>query len=159
MSQSTPTDQIYSTVGAVALDANGNLAAGTSTGGLTNKRWGRVGDVPVIGAGTYANNANCAVSATGHGEYFIRSVVAYDICALMDYQGLSLAQAAQRVVQKKLVDRGGSGGVIALDPRGNIALEFNTSGMYRAAIDAQGQLRVGIYQQTRQLDSGALVEE
>jgi len=147
-----PIDELYSTVGAVALDINGNLAAATSTGGLTNKRWGRVGDVPIIGAGTYANNENCAVSATGHGEFFIRSVVAYDICALMEYQGLSLSDSAQRVVQKKLVDRGGAGGVIAVDAKGNIALEFNTSGMYRAAIDAQGQLRVGIYQDENQPD-------
>ncbi len=143
-------DEIYSTVGAVALDRDGNLAAGTSTGGLSNKRWGRVGDVPIIGAGTYANNASCAVSATGHGEYFIRSVVAYDICAQVEYRGIGLQAAAEQVVMQKLVERGGSGGVIAIDPTGHIALVFNTSGMYRAAIDATGRQSVGIYRDRRE---------
>nr|XP_061811799.1 isoaspartyl peptidase-like [Nerophis lumbriciformis] len=138
-------DEWYSTVGAVALDRQGNLAAGTSTGGLTNKKWGRVGDVPIIGAGTYANNETCAVSATGHGEYFIRSVVAYDICALMDYQNKTLAEATDAVVMNKLVARGGNGGVIAIDGQGKVSLRFNTAGMYRAAIDADGRLTVGIY--------------
>lgn len=135
----------FGTVGAVALDRAGNLAAATSTGGMTNKRFGRVGDAPIIGAGTYANNATCAVSATGHGEYFIRSVVGYDISALMEYRGLSVADAANEVVMKKLVTRGGEGGVIAMDRAGNIAMPFNTSGMYRGWIDADGKVTVAIY--------------
>ena len=135
----------FGTVGAVALDQNGNLAAATSTGGMTNKRWNRVGDAPIIGAGTYANNATCAVSATGHGEYFIRSVVAYDISALMEYKGLSLKNAADDVVMQKLVKRGGEGGVIAVDKNGNIALPFNSEGMYRASIDTEGKVFIGIY--------------
>lgn len=138
-------DRIFSTVGAVALDRHGNLAAATSTGGLTNKRFGRVGDVPVIGAGTYANNASCAVSATGHGEYFIRSVVAFDICAQLEYRGLTLEQATEEVVMNKLVQRGGNGGVIAIDASGNLSLRFNTRGMYRAALDKSGNLTVAIW--------------
>jgi beta-aspartyl-peptidase (threonine type) len=138
-------DRWLSTVGAVALDAEGNLAAATSTGGTTNKRWGRVGDSPIIGAGTYADNRSCAVSATGQGEYFIRATVARDICARVQYQGVSLQQAAQDVVQGQLVAMGGEGGVIAIDPRGVIALVFNTPGMYRASIDTSGQVFVGIY--------------
>ena len=134
-----------STVGAVALDAAGNLAAATSTGGTTNKRWGRVGDSPIIGAGTYADNRSCAVSTTGQGEYFIRATVARDICARVQYLGVSLAQAAQDVVKVQLVEMGGEGGIIALDRQGNIALTFNTSGMYRASIDAAGKVFVGIY--------------
>jgi beta-aspartyl-peptidase (threonine type) len=135
----------YGTVGAVALDAYGNLAAGTSTGGMTNKRWNRVGDAPIIGAGTYANNQTCAVSATGHGEYFIRSVVSYDISALMEYKGLSVQQAAEEVVMKKLVQRGGEGGVIALDAKGNVAMPFNSEGMYRGFVKADGKPTVLIY--------------
>lgn len=135
----------FGTVGAVALDQYGNLAAGTSTGGMTNKRWNRVGDAPIIGAGTYANNQTCAVSATGHGEYFIRSVVAYDISALMEYKKLSLKQAAEEVVMKKLVERGGEGGVIALDRNGNFAMPFNSEGMYRGYIKADGKSEVLIY--------------
>lgn len=135
----------FSTVGAVALDASGNLAAATSTGGMTNKRWGRVGDSPIIGAGTYADNRSCAVSATGHGEYFIRATVARDICSRVQYTGTSLAEAAERVVQHELANMGGDGGVIALDPEGNVALVFNTPGMYRASIDAEGSARVAIY--------------
>ena len=138
-------DRKFGTVGAVALDQAGNLAAATSTGGMTNKRYGRVGDVPIIGAGTYADNATVAVSATGHGEYFIRSVVAYDISALMKYQGLSVADAADEVVKKKLVAMEGEGGVIAIDAQGNIAMPFNTSGMYRASMDKDGKMYVGIY--------------
>jgi beta-aspartyl-peptidase (threonine type) len=138
-------DRWLSTVGAVALDRAGNLAAGTSTGGTTNKRWGRVGDSPIIGAGTYADNRSCAVSATGTGEYFIRATVARDICARVQYLGVPLQQAAHDVVEVQLVDMGGDGGVIALDPRGNIALVFNTPGMYRASIDTSGQVYVGIY--------------
>ena len=138
-------DTWLSTVGAVALDKDGNLAAATSTGGMTNKRWGRVGDVPVIGAGTYADNQSCAVSATGHGEYFIRATAARDICARVEYSGVSLKDAADQVVMQKLVEMGGSGGVISLDPKGNIALIFNTPGMYRASINHEGDIHVGIY--------------
>lgn len=138
-------DTWLSTVGAVALDSNGDLAAATSTGGMTNKRWGRVGDVPVIGAGTYADNASCAVSATGHGEYFIRATAARDICARVQYLGVSLQEAADQVVMQKLVDMGGGGGIIALDPKGNISLTFNTPGMYRASVDTDGNTYVGIY--------------
>lgn len=139
----TPVD-VWSTVGAVALDRNGNLAAGTSTGGMTNKRYGRVGDSPIIGAGTFADNASCAVSATGHGEYFIRWVVAYDVCARVT-AGASLGDAAHAVINEVLVDAGGEGGIIAIDPVGNIAMPFNSEGMYRASIDASGNLYVGIY--------------
>ena len=135
----------YGTVGCVALDQYGNLAAGTSTGGMTNKRFGRVGDAPIIGAGTYASNATCAVSATGHGEYFIRSVVGYDISALMEYKGYSVQKASDEVVMKKLVQRGGEGGVIALDRNGNVAMPFNSEGMYRGYIRADGKMEVKIY--------------
>ena len=134
----------FGTVGCVALDKFGNLTAGTSTGGMTNKKYGRIGDAPIIGAGTYANNATCAVSATGHGEFFIRSVVAYDISSLMEYKGLSVKDAADEVVMKKLVDRGGEGGVIALDRNGNIAMPFNSEGMYRGYIK-QDKSEVMIY--------------
>lgn len=135
----------YSTVGAVALDAAGNIAAGTSTGGMTNKRFGRVGDSPIIGAGTYADNASCAVSATGHGEFFIRHVVAYRICAGMALGGQSLVDSADAVVNGLLVEAGGDGGVIAIDAQGNIAMPFNTPGMYRARIGTDGALQVAIY--------------
>ena len=138
-------DQWFSTVGAVALDTHGNLAAATSTGGMTNKRWGLVGDSPIIGAGTYADNRSCAVSATGHGEYFIRATVARDICSRVQFNKQELSQAAHAVVMEQLVEMGGSGGVIAIDPKGNIALTFNTSGMYRARIDPQGNVYVAIY--------------
>ncbi|GGM87592.1 isoaspartyl peptidase/L-asparaginase [Dyadobacter beijingensis] len=135
----------FGTVGCVALDRFGNLAAGTSTGGMTNKRYGRIGDAPIIGAGTYANNATCAVSATGHGEYFIRSVVAHDISALMEYKGMSLNNAANEVVMKKLVERGGEGGIIAVDRDGNIAMPFNSEGMYRGYIKSDGRREILIY--------------
>lgn len=138
-------DYKFGTVGCVALDKNGNLAAGTSTGGMTNKRWGRIGDAPIIGAGTYANNNTCAVSSTGWGEYFIRAMVAYDISALMDYKGLSLEEASKEVIQKKLPELGGDGGIIAVDKNGNISMEFNTSGMYRATMNDKGELYIGIY--------------
>lgn len=137
-------DQKFGTVGCVALDKYGNLAAGTSTGGMTNKRWGRVGDSPIIGAGTYANNATCAVSATGWGELFIRSVVAYDISAMLEYKKETLAVATQKVMDK-VKNLGGEGGVIAIDKKGNITFEFNTAGMYRASIDKKGKLYIGIY--------------
>lgn len=134
----------YGTVGAVALDKAGNLAAGTSTGGMTNKRYGRVGDVPVIGAGTYANNQTCAVSATGWGEFFIRVGVARDISAMMEYKNLPVQQAADTVLQK-VKTLGGDGGVIVVDKSGNIAISFNSEGMYRAYIDANGKPVVEIY--------------
>jgi len=120
----------YGTVGCVALDRNGNLAAGTSTGGLTNKRWGRIGDTPIVGAGNYANNQTCGVSGTGQGEYFIRGNMAFDVSALMNYSSLSVEQAARQVIDK-LSGRGGRGGLIAMDKNGNIAMPFNTEGMYR----------------------------
>ncbi|MCU0446925.1 MAG: isoaspartyl peptidase/L-asparaginase [Microscillaceae bacterium] len=135
----------FGTVGCVALDEYGNIVAGTSTGGMSNKKWNRVGDSPIIGAGTYANNQTCGVSATGHGEYFIRAVVAYDISALMEYQGMSLEQAANRVVMEKLVKMGGEGGIVALDKNGNIAMPFNSPGMYRGYIKADGQAQTFIY--------------
>ncbi len=133
------------TVGAVALDAAGNLAAATSTGGMTNKRWGRVGDSPIIGAGTYASNASCAVSATGHGEYLIRHVVAHDVCKLVAYRGWSLARAAREVVHETLRPAGGEGGVIAVDPRGNVVMEFNSEGMFRAMRDSRGRREIALY--------------
>ena len=134
----------HGTVGAVALDKNGNLAAATSTGGTTNKRPGRVGDTPIIGAGTYANDATCAVSATGDGEYFIRATVGHDISALMEYRGMSLKEAAQAVLDK-VAKLGGTGGLIAIDHQGNIALPFNTAGMYRGYVDPNGKFVVEIY--------------
>lgn len=124
-------DKKFGTVGAVALDANGNLAAATSTGGMTNKKFGRMGDSPIIGAGTYANNNTCAISCTGHGELFIRAVVAYDISCLMEYKGLSLQEACNVVVHDKLVKIQGEGGLVAIDKHGNIELPFNSEGMYR----------------------------
>ncbi|MCH4552298.1 isoaspartyl peptidase/L-asparaginase family protein [Aestuariibaculum lutulentum] len=138
-------DSKFGTVGCAALDKNGNLAAGTSTGGMTNKRWGRIGDSPIIGAGTYANNNTCAISCTGWGEFFIRSVVAHDISALMEYKGLSIEEAAKEVIQNKVPALGGDGGIIGVDKHGNIAMEFNTAGMYRATMNANGDLYIGIY--------------
>jgi beta-aspartyl-peptidase (threonine type) len=135
----------FGTVGAVALDVFGNIAAATSTGGMTNKKWGRVGDSPIIGAGTYANNETCAISCTGHGEYFIRSVVAYDISCLMEYKGLSLKEACDIVVMKKLVKMGGEGGLIAIDRNGNIEMPFNSEGMYRAMKRSGEESFIGIY--------------
>ena len=139
-------DRYLGTVGAVALDHDGNLAAGTSTGGLTNKHWGRVGDAPIIGAGTYANNKTVGVSGTGDGEYFMRGVVAHDVSALMQYRGYSIEAALYHVVQEKLVDMGGAGGLIAVDKDGNIAMEFNTWGMYRGYIDRDGNVHTAIYE-------------
>ncbi|UNZ00060.1 isoaspartyl peptidase/L-asparaginase [Zhouia spongiae] len=138
-------DYKYGTVGCVALDKNGNLASGTSTGGMTNKKWGRVGDSPIIGAGTYANNKTCAISSTGWGEYFIRGMVAYDISAMIEYKGSSLKQAASEVIQEKLTELGGTGGVIGIDHQGNVVMEFNTAGMYRASMDKNGKLYIGIF--------------
>lgn len=133
-------------MGAVALDSAGNLAAATSTGGMTGKKWGRVGDSPIIGAGTYAANDCCAVSATGHGEYFIRASVAHEIASLMRYRGLDVRQAADEVVAKQLVRIGGSGGVIAIGRDGAIAMPFNSPGMLRGAMDSGGRLETGIQQ-------------
>lgn len=139
------TEKKFGTVGAVARDVHGHLAAGTSTGGMTNKKNGRVGDTPIIGAGTYANNKTCAISCTGHGEFFIRSVVAYDISCLIEYKGLSLKDACELVVKHKLVKMGGEGGLIALDAHGNIELPFNSEGMYRAS-KIEGEVPyIGIY--------------
>ena len=139
--------QAFGTVGAVALDLNGNLAAATSTGGMTGKRWGRVGDSPIIGAGTYANNESCAVSATGHGEYFIRTVVAHDICAQVEYLRIPLAKAVDNVLNGKMQKLGGNGGVIAIDTRGEIVLEFNSEGMFRGVRTSQGRHEVAIYRE------------
>ena len=135
----------YGTVGCVALDKEGNLAAGTSTGGMTNKMYNRIGDSPIIGAGTYANNNTCAVSATGHGEFFIRYTVAHDISTLMEYKNMSLYDAANLVVNKKLVDAKGNGGVIAVDKNGNVATIFNTNMMFRAYVKSNGEKDVKIF--------------
>ncbi len=138
-------DTKFGTVGAVALDKFGNIAAGTSTGGMTNKRYGRVGDAPIIGAGTYANNKTCGVSATGHGEYFIRLSVARDIASLMEYKGFGLQQAADTVIHRKLENLGGDGGIIALDRQGNVSMTFNSEGMYRGFIKKKGEGKTFIY--------------
>ncbi len=135
----------HGTVGAVALDQAGNIAAATSTGGRTNKRFGRIGDTPIPGAGTYADNRTCGVSSTGHGEYFIRAAVAFDISARMQYAGQSLTQAANAVIHGTLTEMGGTGGVVALDKNGNIAMPFNTPGMYRGYIDQDGNVTIAIY--------------
>jgi len=133
------------TVGCCALDKNGNLAAGTSTGGMPDKKYNRVGDAPIIGAGTYANNATCAVSGTGHGEYFIRWTVAHDISALMEYKGMTLKDASELVVNDKLVKAGGSGGVICLDKAGNVSMPFNSTGMFRGFATADGKEGIFVY--------------
>ncbi|WP_147678244.1 isoaspartyl peptidase/L-asparaginase family protein [Algibacter pacificus] len=140
-------DAKFGTVGCVALDKTGNITAGTSTGGMTNKRWNRIGDSPIIGAGTYANNETCGVSSTGWGEYFIRGVVAYDISAMMAYKGVSLKEATTEVIQNKLKKLGGTGGVVAIDKYGNMVYEFNTAGMYRASMNDKGVLDVKIYKE------------
>jgi beta-aspartyl-peptidase (threonine type) len=134
----------HGTVGAVALDKAGNLAAGTSTGGTTNKQFGRIGDSPIIGAGTYANNHTCAVSCTGDGEYFMRSLVAYDVSTMMEYKGMSVKAAAQAAIEK-VGKLGGTGGLIAIDEQGNFAMPFNTSGMYRGRVGPDGKISVEIY--------------
>ncbi len=135
----------HGTVGCVALDRQGNLCAGTSTGGMTNKKHGRIGDSPIIGAGTYANNRTCGVSGTGHGEYFIRWEVAYDISALMEYRGMGVEEAAREVIGKKLVNAGGEGGVICLDRFGRVAMVTNTTGMFRAYGNSEGERTVAIF--------------
>ena len=139
-------DKKHGTVGCVALDKNGNIAAGTSTGGMTNKRFNRLGDSPIIGAGTYADNATCGVSCTGWGEYFIRYAVAYDVHARMAYAGASLQEAADAVIHNTLVEKGGTGGLIALDARGNIVMPFNTPGMYRGYLKAGGEREILFYE-------------
>lgn len=138
-------DRKHGTVGCVALDNYGNLAAATSTGGMVLKKYGRIGDSPIIGAGTYADNATCAISATGHGEFFIRNVVAYDISALMKYKGLPLAEAANEVIMIKLKNQGADGGIIAVDKNGNIAMPFNTPGMFRGFVKADGAMKVAMF--------------
>ena len=142
--QKSNPDYKFGTVGCVVLDRKGNIAAGTSTGGMTNKRYNRMGDSPIIGAGTYADNATCGISSTGHGEFFIRYAVAHDIAARMEYKGLSLEKAAKEVIMEKLVEKGGSGGVVGLDQYGNISMTFNTAGMYRG-YDRAGERVVMIY--------------
>ncbi|HRF27554.1 MAG TPA: isoaspartyl peptidase/L-asparaginase, partial [Ferruginibacter sp.] len=138
-------DKKFGTVGAVACDGFGNIAAATSTGGMTNKKYGRIGDSPLIGAGTYANNNTCAISCTGHGEIFIRAVAAYDVSCLMEYKGLSLQEAMEEVVKHKLVDLQGEGGMIGVDADGNTAMVFNSAGMYRAMKHSNGAYAIGIY--------------
>ena len=138
-------DKKFGTVGAVACDANGHIAAATSTGGMTNKKWGRIGDSPLIGSGTYANDATCAISCTGHGEVFIRAVAAYDVSCLMEYKGFSLQQAMNMVVQDKLVKMEGEGGLIGVDAKGQAVLVFNSAGMYRGVYSSSGLHEVAIY--------------
>ncbi len=140
-----PDEKKFGTVGAVALDASGHLAAATSTGGMTNKRFQRIGDSPLIGAGTYANDGTCAVSCTGHGESFIRAVAAYDVSALMEYKGLTLEEAVRIVVHQKLPLLDGDGGLIAIDRHGNIVLDFNCTGMYRGQCGADGVISTAIF--------------
>jgi beta-aspartyl-peptidase (threonine type) len=143
----SPTVSKYGTVGAVALDAEGNLAAATSTGGMLNKKFGRIGDSPVLGAGTYADNEAAAISCTGHGEFFIRWVAAYEVCALMKYKKLSLSDAAHQVINETLANVKGSGGLIALDAQGNCALPFNSEGMFRGCVTRSGEIKVAIFRQ------------
>jgi beta-aspartyl-peptidase (threonine type) len=138
-------DKKFGTVGAVACDGDGNIAAATSTGGMTNKRYGRIGDSPMIGAGTYANNKTCAVSCTGHGEIFIKAVAAYDVSCLMEYKNMNLQQACDEVVLKKLVSLNGDGGLIAVDSKGNTALVFNSAGMYRGFKNSDEKNEIAIY--------------
>jgi beta-aspartyl-peptidase (threonine type) len=136
----------WSTVGAVSVDAAGNLAAGTSTGGMSNKQYGRIGDSPIIGAGTYADNRSCAVSGTGHGEYFIRYAVSHDIAVLMEYKGISVQQAADDVIRRKLKEAGGEGAAIALDAQGNFAMSHNTEGLYRGYVTSDGNMKVMLFE-------------
>lgn len=145
LDHSVKKDSKFGTVGAVACDQDGNIAAATSTGGMTNKKWGRVGDSPMIGAGNYANNTTCAVSCTGSGEFFIRGVVAYDVSCLIEHKGLSLKEASEEVINKRILEINGDGGLIAVDAKGNIAMPFNTEGMYRACKSSDGTSEVSIY--------------
>ncbi|MFT5512453.1 MAG: beta-aspartyl-peptidase (threonine type) [Bacteroidia bacterium] len=145
LDHSKSNDHKFGTVGAVACDTKGNIAAATSTGGMTNKRFGRVGDSPMIGSGNYANNKTCAVSCTGSGEYFIRGVVAYEVSALMEFKNYTIQQAAEEVILRRILEIGGDGGLIAIDNQGNIAMPFNTEGMYRAMRSAKGKIKIDIY--------------
>ncbi|MCB0803603.1 MAG: isoaspartyl peptidase/L-asparaginase [Flavobacteriales bacterium] len=145
LDHSAKKDSKFGTVGAVACDKDGNIAAATSTGGMTNKKWGRVGDSPMIGAGNYANNKTCAISCTGSGEYFIRGVVAYDVACLIEHKNMSLAEASSEVIHKRILEIGGDGGLIAIDSQGNIAMPFNTEGMYRAKKSSNGMEEISIY--------------
>ncbi|MEZ4780443.1 MAG: isoaspartyl peptidase/L-asparaginase [Flavobacteriaceae bacterium] len=145
LDHSVKKDGKFGTVGAVACDQFGNIAAATSTGGMTNKKWGRVGDSPMVGAGVYANNKTCAVCCTGSGEFFIRGVVAYDVSCLMEHKGLSLKDASNEVIHKRILDIKGDGGLIAVDAKGNIAMPFNTEGMYRAFKTSKGEEDIFIY--------------
>ncbi|WP_179009102.1 isoaspartyl peptidase/L-asparaginase family protein [Winogradskyella forsetii] len=145
LDHSVKKDGKFGTVGAVACDKNGNVAAATSTGGMTNKKWGRIGDSPIIGAGNYANNKTCAVSCTGSGEFFIRGVVAYDVSCLMEHKGMSLEAASNEAIHKRILEIKGDGGLIAVDSNGNIAMPFNTEGMYRAAKSSKGIDIISIY--------------
>lgn len=145
LDHSTKKESKFGTVGAVACDKDGNIAAATSTGGMTNKKWGRVGDSPMIGAGNYANNKTCAVSCTGSGEFFIRGVVAYDVSCLMEHKGMTVQEASEEVIHKRILEINGDGGLIAVDAKGNIAMPFNTEGMYRAAKSSNGMDIISIY--------------
>lgn len=145
LDHSVKKDGKFGTVGAVACDKDGNIAAATSTGGMTNKKWGRVGDSPMVGAGVYANNKTCAVSCTGSGEFFIRGVVAYDVSCLMEHKGMSLEDASNEVINKRILEIKGDGGLIAIDAQGNIAMPFNTEGMYRARKSSNGKEEISIY--------------
>jgi L-asparaginase / beta-aspartyl-peptidase len=145
LDHSVEKDKKFGTVGAVAIDVNGNIATATSTGGMTNKKFGRVGDSPMIGAGSYANNATCGISCTGSGEFFIRGVVAYDVSCLMEYKNMSLQEACDKVIHERLLQIGGDGGLIAVDAKGNISFSFNTEGMYRGCKTSDGKSFVGIY--------------
>lgn len=145
LDHSVKKDSKFGTVGAVACDQYGNIAAATSTGGMTNKKWGRIGDSPMIGAGNYANNKTCAISCTGSGEFFIRGVVAYDVACLMEHKNMSLQDASDEVINKRILEINGDGGLIAVDTQGNIAMPFNTEGMYRASKSSNGSEEVSIY--------------
>ena len=145
LDHSVKKDGKFGTVGAVACDQHGNIAGATSTGGMTNKKWGRVGDSPMVGAGVYANNKTCAVSCTGSGEFFIRGVVAYDVSCLMEHKGLSVEEASNEVIHKRILELKGDGGLIAIDAQGNIAMPFNTEGMYRAFKTSKGKEEISIY--------------
>ena len=145
LDHATKKDSKFGTVGAVACDQDGNIAAATSTGGMTNKKWGRVGDSPMIGAGNYANNKTCAISCTGSGEFFIRGVVAYDVACLMEHKGMSVQEASNEVINKRILEINGDGGLIAVDSQGNIAMPFNTEGMYRASKSSNGEEEISIY--------------
>lgn len=145
LDHSSKKDSKFGTVGAVACDQKGNLAAATSTGGMTNKKWGRIGDSPVIGSGNYANNKTCAVSCTGSGEFFIRGVVAYDVACLIEHRGMTLEQAADEVINKRILEIKGDGGLIAVDSKGNMAMPFNSEGMYRACRSSSGTGEISIY--------------